>query len=95
MFHRKRFRLAAVFTAVLLLTIASPSVAAAHASQPLSDDVRQVVPPPPPVPGQDTGGNGGTPPPGQDPPPISNHLQVGRLLEALTRPRPKTGLSSR
>lgn len=68
MFHRKRFRLAAVFTAVLLLTIASTSVAAAHASPTLSDDLPQRAPAPipdpndddpVPLPGQTGGGGGG------------------------------------
>ena len=60
MFHRKRLRLTAVITIVLLLTIASASVAAAHS--PLSDDIRRD---PPPIPGGN-GNNGGSqnPPPG-------------------------------
>ena len=60
MFNRKRFRLATVITMVLLLTIASTSIAAAHASPLLSDDIRRD---PPPIP---TGNNGGgtTLPPG-------------------------------
>ena len=60
MFHRKRLRLTAVITIVLLLTIASASVAAAHS--PLSDDIRRD---PPPIPGVN-GNNGGSqnPPPG-------------------------------
>lgn len=76
MFHRKRFRLAAVITIALLLTIASASAAAAHS--PLSDDIRRN---PPPIPDDNgsggttppPGGGGGTPPPtgggGQNPPP--------------------------
>ena len=44
MFHRKCLRLATVITAVLFLTIASTSVAAAHASPELSDDLPQRAP---------------------------------------------------
>ena len=61
MFHRKRFRLATVITMVLLLTIASTSVAAAHASLPLSDDIQRD---PPPIPTGNNGGGGTTLPPG-------------------------------
>lgn len=66
MFHPKRFRLAAVITAVLLLTIATASVAAAHASPALTDDLPQRAPPPiPPDPNEDN--NGPAPLPGQTP----------------------------
>ena len=60
MFHRKCLRLATVITVVLFLTIASTSVAAAHASPELSDDLPQRAPPP--IPTDDNGG--GTPLPG-------------------------------
>ena len=67
MFHRKCFRLTAVITVVLLLTIVSASVAAAHASPPLSDDLRQIRTPLPPPPDEDNGNGGGqTPRPGED-----------------------------
>ena len=63
MFHRKYFRLAAVITVVLLLTIFSTSVAAAHASPAFSDDLPQRADPP--IPTDDNGnGGGGTPLPG-------------------------------
>ena len=71
MFHRKRFRLAAVFIVVLLLTIASTFVAAAYAFQPQTDGVRQYRPPLPGPPDQNNGGGGGgnTPLPGETPQP--------------------------
>ncbi len=68
MFHPKRFRLAAVITAVLLLTIATASVAAAHASLALTDDLPQRAPAPiPPDPNEDN--NVPAPLPGQTPTP--------------------------
>ena len=63
MFHRKRFRLAIGIMTVLLLAIASTSVAAAHAAPLLSVDIRRA---PPPIP---NGDNGNTPPPGGNTPP--------------------------
>ena len=68
MFHRKRFRLAAVFTVVLLLTIASTLVAAAHAFPTLTDDLPQRAAPPDPT-DDDGNGSGNTPRPGQTPQP--------------------------
>lgn len=66
MFHRKRFRLALGILAVLLLTIASTSVAAAHSAPLPSDDIQRA---PPPLP-TGNNGNGGTPnPPNQVNPP--------------------------
>ena len=64
MFHRKCFRLAAVITVVLLLTIASASVAAAHASPAFSDDLPQRADAPIPTDDDDNGGGGETPRPG-------------------------------
>lgn len=66
MFHRKRFRLAAVITAVLLLTIATASVAAAHASPTLTNDLPRRVLPPIPT-DDDDDDNSPTPRPGQTP----------------------------
>ena len=96
MFHRKRFRLAAVIMVVLLLTIASTSVAAAHASLPLSDDIRRDQPPIPtadngggqtPLPG--TGGGGQTPTPsggGQTPTPSGGGVAPPPTVNGLIRP---------
>ena len=68
MFHRKRFRFVVVVMMALLLTIAFASVASAHASLPLSGDIRRDQPPIP-TDDHDGGGGGQTPLPGQTPTP--------------------------
>lgn len=87
MFHRKRLQLAAVTATVLLLTIVSASVAAAHS--PLSDDIRRA---PPPIPG----GNGGStnPPPGggTNNPPSTGGGQTPSTGGGVAPPKTENGL---
>ena len=62
MYHRKRFRLALGILTILLLTVASTSIAAAHSAPLLSDDIQRA---PPPIP---TGNGSTNPPPGPQTP---------------------------
>lgn len=68
MYHRKPFRLALGTLIVLLLTVASTAVAAAHAAPLLSDDVRRA---PPPIPTGNGNGSSNPPPGPQTPNPPS------------------------